>query len=84
MNAPQLTQAEQLYKAARNLVPALRERATETARLGHLPAATIDAMQQAGFFRIMQPARYGGFELDPEVFFKVQRSVNRPLPQWHP
>ncbi|MEZ5501464.1 MAG: acyl-CoA dehydrogenase family protein [Halioglobus sp.] len=72
MNAPQLTQAEQLYKAARNLLPALRERSAETAALGHLPAATIEALQEAGFFRIMQPARYGGFELDPEVFFRVQ------------
>ena len=72
MNAPQLTQAEQLYKAARNMLPALRERVEETARLGHLPDATVAAMQEAGFFRIMQPARYGGFEMDPEVFFKVQ------------
>jgi 3-hydroxy-9,10-secoandrosta-1,3,5(10)-triene-9,17-dione monooxygenase len=37
-----------------------------------LPDATIAAMQEAGFFRIMQPARYGGFELDPEVFFRCQ------------
>ena len=29
-------------------------------------------MQRAGFFRIMQPERYGGFELDPEVFFRTQ------------
>jgi 3-hydroxy-9,10-secoandrosta-1,3,5(10)-triene-9,17-dione monooxygenase len=72
MNAPQLTQAEQLYKAARNLLPALRARSLETASLGHLPATTVAAMQEAGFFRIMQPARYGGFELDPEVFFRVQ------------
>ncbi len=72
MNAPQLTRAEQLYKAARNLLPALRARTLETASLGHLPATTVAAMQEAGFFRIMQPARYGGFELDPEVFFRVQ------------
>lgn len=75
MNAPQPTQAEQLYKAARDLVPALRERTNETAALGKLPDATIAAMQGAGFFRIMQPARYGGFELDPEVFFKVQMTL---------
>jgi 3-hydroxy-9,10-secoandrosta-1,3,5(10)-triene-9,17-dione monooxygenase len=72
MNAPQLTQAEQLYRAARNLLPALRARTLETATLGQLPHATVAAMQEAGFFRIMQPARYGGFELDPEVFFRVQ------------
>lgn len=72
MNAPQSTQAEQLYRAARELVPQLRERTAQTATLGRLPDDTIDAMQAAGFFRIMQPARYGGFEMDPEVFFRVQ------------
>ena len=72
MNAPQKTQAEQLYQAARDLVPTLRARTAETAALGQLPEDTVNAMQQAGFFRIMQPARYGGFEMDPEVFFRVQ------------
>ena len=72
MNAPQKTPTEQLYQAARDLVPALRARSAETAALGQLPEATISAMQEAGFFRIMQPARYGGFEMDPEVFFRVQ------------
>ena len=72
MNAPQKSQADLLYAAAHELVPTLRARSAETAALGQLPQATIDAMQQAGFFRIMQPARYGGFEMDPEVFFRVQ------------
>jgi len=72
MTAAQLTREEQLYKAARDMLPALRERVNETAALGHLPDATVQAMHEAGFFRIMQPARYGGFEMDPEVFFKVQ------------
>jgi 3-hydroxy-9,10-secoandrosta-1,3,5(10)-triene-9,17-dione monooxygenase len=72
MTAPQKDRTEQLYKAAQDLVPVLRERTNETATLGRLPDATVAAMQEAGFFRIMQPARYGGFELDPEVFFRVQ------------
>lgn len=63
---------QNLYQAARDMVPALRARAFEAAQLGFLPQATIDEMQQAGFFRIMQPARYGGLELDPHVFFEVQ------------
>ena len=75
MNAPQLTQIDQLYKAARDMVPDLRERSASTAQLGQLPPATMTAMQQAGFFRIMQPARYGGLEMDPEVFFKVQMTL---------
>ena len=72
MNAPQKSQVEQLYQAARDLVPKLRERTNETAAIGQLPESTVQAMQEAGFFRIMQPARYGGFEMDPEVFFRVQ------------
>lgn len=63
---------QQLYQQARAMVPALRERAKETAKLGQLPAATIAEMQQARLFKIMQPARYGGLEMPPSVFFEVQ------------
>lgn len=75
MNAPIITREEQLYRAARDMQPNLRARVKETARLGHLPDATIAEMQAAGFFRIMQTARYGGFEMDPAVFFKVQMTL---------
>lgn len=67
--------AQALYQRATDMIPALRARQTETAALGKLAPATIEAMQEAGFFRIMQPARYGGYELDPEVFFRVQMLV---------
>lgn len=63
----------QLIADARALVPAIKERRFETSELGRLPDATIQAMQEAGFFRIMQPKRFGGFELDPHVFFEVQQ-----------
>lgn len=62
-----------LYADARALVPAIRARQNETAKLGRLPDETIKSMQEAGFFRIMQPKRYGGFELEPHVFFDVQQ-----------
>lgn len=63
---------EQLLKQARELVPALRGRAAETAALGHLPDATIADLQAAGFFRILQPRRWGGYEMQPQDFFDVQ------------
>lgn len=63
----------QLYADARALVPVLKTRQEETAELGKLTDETITAMQKAGFFRIMQPKRYGGFELEPHVFFEVQQ-----------
>lgn len=71
LNAEDVTQ--KLLENARDLVPLLKERQALTAALGVLPDDTINAMMDAGFFRIMQPKRYGGFELDPHVFFAVQQ-----------
>ena len=66
-------QIQKIYDDARALIPHIRDRQKETAQLGKLPDATIAAMQEGGFFRIMQPKRYGGFELEPQVFFNVQQ-----------
>lgn len=61
-----------LRERARAMVPRLRERANHTAELHHLPEETVQDMIGAGFFRILQPARFGGYELDPQDFFDVQ------------
>jgi alkylation response protein AidB-like acyl-CoA dehydrogenase len=61
-----------LRDRAREMVPRLRERAKHTAELHHLPEETVQEMIEAGFFRILQPARHGGFELEPKDFFDVQ------------
>lgn len=66
---------EQLVKSARDLVPVLKKRAPEAAARGALHDQTIQDMKDAGFFRIVQPARWGGYELDPHVFFEVQMIV---------
>jgi len=65
-------QSDDLIAKARALMPLLRERAAVCAELGHLPRITIDDFQRAGFFRIMQPALFGGYELNPQTFFAVQ------------
>ncbi len=75
MSAEQLLQAEELRQRARAMVPTLRERAAECEALGQLPEATVADFQDAGFFRICQPARWGGFELPPQVFFDVQMTL---------
>ena len=61
-----------LRERARAMVPRLRERAPHTAELHHLPEETVEEMIEAGFLRILQPARHGGYELDPKDFFHVQ------------
>ena len=52
----------ELIAKARALAPLLRERASEAERLRRLPDATQAAFREAGFYRILQPARYGGLE----------------------
>ncbi|ROL79105.1 flavin-dependent monooxygenase [Pseudomonas protegens] len=66
---------QRLYQQAEELVPVLRERAAEAERLGCLPDQTLNDFQQAGFFRILQPARWGGYELEPNDFFRVQMTL---------
>jgi 3-hydroxy-9,10-secoandrosta-1,3,5(10)-triene-9,17-dione monooxygenase len=49
---------------ARALVPSLRERASRTEELRRLPPETERELHEAGLFRIVQPRRVGGSELD--------------------
>jgi 3-hydroxy-9,10-secoandrosta-1,3,5(10)-triene-9,17-dione monooxygenase len=49
---------------ARALVPQLRERASKTEELRRLPPETERDLHDAGLFRIVQPRRVGGAELD--------------------
>lgn len=49
-----------LLARARELTPVVAARAAEAERLRRLPDATNREFHEAGFYRIMQPARYGG------------------------
>ena len=49
---------------AKALIPQLRERASRTEELRRLPPETERDLHDAGLFRIVQPKRVGGSELD--------------------
>ena len=49
---------------ARAMVPHLRDRASKTEELRRLPPETERELHEAGLFRIVQPKRVGGSELD--------------------
>src|SRR6201993_4400897 len=49
---------------ARALIPQLRDRAASTEELRRLPPETERDLNEAGLFRIVQPKRVGGSELD--------------------
>ncbi|WGR73694.1 MULTISPECIES: acyl-CoA dehydrogenase family protein [unclassified Bradyrhizobium] len=53
-----------MIASARVLLPQLRERAARTEELRHLPPETERGLHDAGLFRMLQPKRVGGAELD--------------------
>ncbi|MCK1387390.1 acyl-CoA dehydrogenase family protein [Bradyrhizobium sp. 21] len=55
---------EAVIEKARALLPRLRERAARTEELRHLPPETEKDLHDAGLFRMLQPVRIGGGELD--------------------
>jgi 3-hydroxy-9,10-secoandrosta-1,3,5(10)-triene-9,17-dione monooxygenase len=58
---------EEFIRRARELVPRVKARARQAEKLHRLPEETIQDFQDAGLFRAFQPARFGGFELQPPV-----------------
>jgi 3-hydroxy-9,10-secoandrosta-1,3,5(10)-triene-9,17-dione monooxygenase len=54
----------QMLARARALVPRLRERASRSEEMRRLPPETERELHEAGLFRIVQPKRVGGSELD--------------------
>lgn len=67
--------ANSMLAAAREMVPILTRRAADAERNRSIPAETIDEFKQAGLFRIIQPKRFGGYELDPGTFFDIQMTL---------
>ena len=51
-----------LIDRARELAPEVRARAAQAEELRRIPDATHATFRDAGFYRVLQPARYGGLE----------------------
>lgn len=64
-----------LVDRAAALVPVLRERANACEAGNKVPDETIRDFQKAGFFKILQPRRHGGYEMDIETFYAVQMKL---------
>jgi len=71
---------EEMIERARRLAPTLAQRAEECERLRRLPDETERDLHAAGLFRIVQPARVGGAELDVEIFIDVCTEIARVCP----
>ncbi|MFK8021436.1 MAG: acyl-CoA dehydrogenase family protein [Pseudomonadales bacterium] len=72
--------AENLLQRAKDMRPVLESRSSHTRTLRRIPDETITELKAAGFFKMMQPARYGGYEMSPKDFYKVVIEVARGCP----
>lgn len=64
-----------LIAAARALAPVLRERAAETDNLRRLPDQNVADMKAAGLFRVLQPERCGGWQMDFHAHLDVVEEI---------
>src|SRR5436190_645064 len=55
--------SQQVLDGVRDLLPTIRSRAEEAERLRVIPDASIKELEETGFYRLLQPKRYGGFKL---------------------
>lgn len=76
---PDLTPVEMLHRA-QAMRPVLRERQAECEALGRLPDSTNAEFVKAGFYRILQPRRFGGYEFDLPAFVAVMTEIARGCP----
>ncbi|HXQ53606.1 MAG TPA: acyl-CoA dehydrogenase family protein [Stellaceae bacterium] len=66
-----IPEPQELVRRARDMVPRLAQRAPQAEAARSLPKETIAEMHEAGFFRILQPKRWGGYEMHPGVYYDV-------------
>ncbi|WP_066817808.1 acyl-CoA dehydrogenase family protein [Sphingomonas mali] len=59
------------------LVPLIREHATEGEKIGCLPLPTLNALADAGVFRISVPIEYGGFALGARDLVEIVAEIAR-------
>lgn len=71
------TVAEDVLAAAEALVPLLRERAVETDEHRRISDDTYRRLQDAGFFHILKPKRYGGLEFSEHEHARVAMTLAR-------
>ena len=73
---PRLT-ADEMLERARALRPVLRTRQALCEQLGRIPDETNSDFVRAGFYRMLQPRLFGGYEFSLVDFIRVMSEVSR-------
>jgi 3-hydroxy-9,10-secoandrosta-1,3,5(10)-triene-9,17-dione monooxygenase len=76
----QIPSEAEIVARAEAMIPWLREKADACEKARMVPHETIQAFKDAGFFKILQPKRWGGYEMHPNVLNKVLMELARGCP----
>jgi 3-hydroxy-9,10-secoandrosta-1,3,5(10)-triene-9,17-dione monooxygenase len=76
---PGLTAADVIARAEA-VAPALVARQAETEKRTYYAQDTHEEFAEAGFYRILVPRRYGGYEFGAETFLRVTMALTRGCP----
>lgn len=68
---------DELLAHVRTMLPRLRERARQADVSRTLSPETLSELTQSGLYRIFQPARYGGYELDFVALLSLSSELAR-------
>ena len=68
---------DQLVRQAADLVPLLRKHAGRAEEDRRLPEEVIEALADAGVFKLRTPARYGGYEADTRTLVDVATELGQ-------
>ncbi|HWM19644.1 MAG TPA: acyl-CoA dehydrogenase family protein [Ilumatobacteraceae bacterium] len=71
---------DELVARATEMRDTLRSRQDECEELGRLPDTTAQDYIDAGFFRVLQPRRFGGYEFGLETFLRITAELSRGCP----
>lgn len=77
MSTTEVPTREELVARASALVPQLRASAARADEDRRLSEETIEALTDAGVFRLRVPARYGGYEADARTLLEVTTELGR-------
>ncbi len=71
---------QEMIRRATAMRQTLRDRQAATEAAGRILPETNDEFVKAGFYRIVQPRRFGGYEFDLSTYVKVMSEVSRGCP----
>lgn len=71
---------QEMIRRATAMRQTLRDRQAATEAAGRILEETNNEFIEAGFYRVVQPRRFGGYEFDLSTYVKVMSEVSRGCP----